>query len=105
MYAQTAVQAGAGEAEEYPEFWAGPLRGGGGAVAAGCVSGAFLEGEELGFGFWVDFPHFGGLLHVNFRWDRVARHSGFMSFLIGVGVEKVPPELRNGYNYNADSDI
>ena len=41
------MQAGAGEADEGAEFRGGPLRGGGGAVDAGGVSGAFLEGCEL----------------------------------------------------------
>ena len=47
MHAQPAVQAGADEADEGAEFGGGPLRGGGAAVAAGGVGGAFLEDGEL----------------------------------------------------------
>ncbi len=81
MHAESAVQAGACEADEGAEFGGGPLRGGGGAVDALAVAGAFLEGGELmgekwvlggllvrwggkgkrylGFCFRVDFPHCG----------------------------------------------
>lgn len=45
------MEAGAGEADEGAEFGGGPLGGGGGAVDAGGVGGAFLEGEELGGGW------------------------------------------------------
>ena len=47
MHAEAAVEAGACEADESAEFGGGPLRGGGGAVDAGGVAGAFLEGGEL----------------------------------------------------------
>lgn len=47
MDAQTAVIAGAGEADEDAEFGGGPLRGRGGAVGAEGVGGKALEGEEL----------------------------------------------------------
>ena len=41
------MQAGACQADEGAEFGRGPLRGWGGTVNAGCVSGAFLQGCEL----------------------------------------------------------
>ena len=47
MYAQAAVVAGAGEADEDAEFGGGPLWGGGRAVGAEGVGGEALEGEEL----------------------------------------------------------
>ncbi len=86
MHAQTAVQAGAREADEGAEFGGGPLRGGGGAVDAGGVSGTFLEGRELqfcqlegielvggggdlGLSFRVDFPHFNSCCMDNWTAD------------------------------------
>ena len=47
MDAETAVVAGAGEADEDAEFGRGPLRRWGGAVGAEGVGGEALEGEEL----------------------------------------------------------
>lgn len=54
VHAEAAVQARAREADEGAEFGGGPLRGGGGAVAAGGVAGEFLEGEELEIGEYVN---------------------------------------------------
>ena len=45
------METGAGEADEGAEFGRSPLRGGGAAVAAGGVGGAFLEDGELFFSF------------------------------------------------------
>ncbi len=59
MHAQAAVEARAGEADEGAEFGGGPLRGRGGAVAAGGIARGFLEGEELGR--WVRLVVNGGL--------------------------------------------
>lgn len=42
------METSACETDEGAEFGGGPLRGGGGAVDAGEVCGAFLEGGELG---------------------------------------------------------
>ena len=47
MYAETAVDACAGETDEDAEFGGGPLGGGGEAVAAAVVGGGFLDLEEL----------------------------------------------------------
>ena len=47
MHAEAAVQAGAGETDEGAEFGGGPLGGGGGAVDALAVAGAFLKGGKL----------------------------------------------------------
>jgi hypothetical protein len=41
------VRASAVETDKGAEFRGGPLRGGGAAVDACCVSGELLEGEEL----------------------------------------------------------
>lgn len=50
MHAEAAVDARAREADENAEFWGGPLRRGGVAIAAEGVSGFFLDSEEL---FWT----------------------------------------------------
>ena len=47
MHPQSAMEAGAGEAQEGAVFGGGPLRGRGGAVAAGTVWGKGLQGGEL----------------------------------------------------------
>lgn len=47
VYAQAAVDAGAGQANEYAKFRGGPLRGGRVAVAAEGVARFFLDCEEL----------------------------------------------------------
>ncbi|KAI4173589.1 MAG: hypothetical protein LQ346_008401, partial [Caloplaca aetnensis] len=47
VHAEAAVQARAHEADEGAELGGGPLRGRGGAVAAGRVAGEPLEGEKL----------------------------------------------------------
>ncbi len=74
------METGACEADEGAEFGGSPLRGGGRAVDAGEVCGAFLKGRELGresicvmweakvrggrgylgLRFGVDFPHYDG---------------------------------------------
>jgi hypothetical protein len=47
------VRASAVETDKGAEFRGGPLRGGGAAVDACCVSGELLEGEELCAGLVV----------------------------------------------------
>lgn len=90
MHPEAAVQTRACEADEGSEFGGGPLWGGGRAVAAGCVAGCFLKGEELCLGegegqvSWVTrvlVMERGGGLKVPCFWFRGRLPTLWSSFL------------------------